>query len=137
MSSIWISDVQTTIYSRVKAILTAKLRSKYPDLFITDNDEVPTDPKFPSVYIHFLQPAERGQDIEGKGVNAIYLTAEVSVTATKAQGMSVTREVAYETMDAFKSMSFTATMPSFENDGSGTKRMIARYSRVIGYNDTI
>ena len=137
MSSIWVSDVQTTIYSRAKAMLLASLKSKYPDLFVTDDDEVTSDPKFPAVYIHFLQPAERGQDIEGKEINAIYLTVEVDVTATKAQGKAVAREVAYKVMDIFKGMYFTATMPSFQNDGSGTKRMIARYARVIGYNDTI
>ena len=133
----WIFNIQTFIYSRIKAILTSKLKSKYKDLFITDDNEVPTDPKFPSIYFEFLQPVERGKDLEGKGINAIYLTVEVQVSVTKAQGINVAREVAFEVLECFKDLSFEATMPNFEKDGSGTKRMIARYSRVIGYNEAI
>ena len=136
-SNIWVSDIQTKAYSRAKAILTASLGDKYPSLYITDDDETPTEPQFPTVYIHFLEPAERGQDLEGSEVNAIYLTAEVEVTVTKAQGMRVCKEVSYVALDAFKSMRFQATMPAFKNDGSGTKRMIARYARTIGSNDKL
>lgn len=131
----WVDEVQTYLYSKIKAMLTVKLKKKYPDLFITDDDEVPTDPKFPSIFIEFLQPSERGADLEGKSINAISLTVEVDVTVTKAQGMKVAREVSYEVLECFKSLSFRATMPNFQNDGDGTKRMIARYTRVIGYND--
>jgi len=137
VSNIWVSDVQTKIYSKVKAILTSKLKSKYPDIFITDDDETPSDPKFPTIYLNFLQPTERGMDLEGKTINAIYLTVEVEVTVTKAQGMTVCKEVSYAVMDVFKSMLFDAKMPNFNNDGSGTKTMFARYSRVIGYDDVI
>lgn len=137
VSNIWVSDVQTKVFSKVKAILTANLKGIYKDLYITDDDETPSDPKFPTVYIHFLQPSERGQTLDGQLINAINLTAEVKVTTTKAQGMTTCKRVAYEVMDAFKSMYFIATMPDFENDGTGTKTMIARYSRIIGYNDII
>ena len=133
----WVLDRQTTIYSKAKAMLTAELKSKYPDLYITDNGETVSNPKFPSIYINFLQPIERGQDLENISINAIYLTAEVQVTVTTAQGMNVAREVSYTVTDVFKSMRFNATMPDFNNDGDGTKRMIARYSRIIGYNDSI
>lgn len=137
MSNIWIFDVQSMIYSRAKAMILSKLKKKYSDLTITDNDEEASDAKFPTVYIHFLQPFERGQDLEGQEINAISLTAEVQVTTTKAQGMTVAREVSAVVMDVFKEMRFTATMPNFENDGTGTKRMIARYSRTVGSADII
>lgn len=137
MSSIWVFDVQSLIYSRAKAIILSKLKSKYKDLTVTDNDKEASDAKFPTVYIHFLQPYERGEDLEGTEVNAISLTAEVNVAVTEAQGMSTAREVSAVVLDAFKSMRFRATMPDFENDGTGTKRMIARYSRVIGSSDII
>lgn len=133
----WVLDRQTTIYSKAKAMLNAELKSKYPDLFITDNGEVVSNAKFPSIYINFLQPTERGRDLEGDVINAIYLTVEVQVSVTSAQGLKVAREVSYAVVDVFKSMRFDATMPDFENDGDGTKRMIARYARIIGYNDSI
>lgn len=133
----WVLDTQISIYSKAKAILTSKLKSKYSDLFITDNNEVPSTPKFPSIYIEFLEPAERGKDLEGKSINAIYLTIQVKVTTTKEQGMEVAREVSYTVLNVFKNMNFEATMPFFDNSGDGTKTMIARYSRVIGYNDKV
>lgn len=136
-SNIWVADAQTLIYSKAKAMLISKLKTTYPSLYVTDDDETPSEAQFPSVYIHFLQPSERGQDLEGKSINAIYLTAEVEVTVTKAQGISVAKEVAYKAMDIFKSMSFDGRLPFEDNRGDGTKRMIARYSRTIGYNDTI
>lgn len=137
VSNIWVADAQALVYSKAKAMLISQLKKKYPNLYVTDDNETPSEPQFPSVYIHFLQPSERGQDLEGKSINAIYLTAEVDVTATKAQGTSVAKEVAYKTMDIFKSMSFGGRLPFEDNRGDGTKRMVARYSRTIGYNDTI
>ena len=138
MSSIWVSDAQKKVYSKAKAIITATLKTKYPDIYITGNDETPKEPSFPTVYIHSLQPVERGHDIENIGINGILLTIEVEVTATKAQGMTVAEEVAYVALEAFKSMNFNVSLlPYFDNDGSGTKRMIARYSRIIGYNDIL
>lgn len=133
----WVGDIETSIFSKVKAILNSKLKKKYPDLFITDDDEVPSNPKFPSVYIEFLQSRETGQDLEGKSINAIRMTIDVQVTSTKEQGMMVAKEVAYVVMDIFKNMNFDANLPFFDNTGDGTKRMIARYSRVIGHNDIV
>lgn len=136
-SNKWVADIQTTIYSRVEAILTARLGKTYPDLFITDNDEVPSEPKFPAIYINFLAPSERGNDLNGNGINAIYQTVEVQVTVTNAQGMIVARDVAYEVTDVFKGLRFNATLPTFDNSNNTTKRMIARYSRTIGASETI
>lgn len=132
----WIFDIQTTIYSRIKSVLKARLGSTYSDLNVTENSHVTTTPKYPSVYVHFLQPAEVGKDLDGSTVNAIYLTVEINVTVTQAQGMTVANKVNAEILDIMKEMRFNATMPEF-NDTNSEYRTVSRYTRTIGNADVL
>lgn len=137
MSNSWVFDRQTTIYSRIKAIGTSKLKKKYPDINFTQDGRVVTSPKFPNVYIKFLQPMESGKDLEGNGINAVNLTVEIDVTVTQSMGMQVCNEVSWIIVDVLKEMCFDAQMPYFDATSTETYRTIARYSRVIGYNDVL
>ena len=138
MSSIWISDLETSVYSRVKAIVISELKSKYPNIQITQDDASTAEAKFPTVFIHALQPYERGNDLENSEISAVSMTFEVEVTVSKTQNLPVLREVSAVVTDAFKSLRFTATLPVPVNDRSvDTKRSISRFARVVGYNDTI
>ena len=108
----WVADRQTTIYSRVKAIITSKLKKKYSSLYVTEDNATPTTAQFPTVYITFVGASERGQTLNGTTINAVEMTVEVHIKTTKAQGLVVNREVAWEVVEAFKTMGFTATMPN-------------------------
>ena len=112
-SSSWVFDIQDKIYSRLEAVCLSKLSSKYPDINVTMDDHVPTHPKFPSVYLRFLSPIEIGKDLDGQNVNAIYLTAQIEVTVTSAQKMTVANEVSQVVADCMKDMRFAATLPEF------------------------
>lgn len=139
MSSIdntWVFDIQDKIYSRLDAIVQAKLSGKYPDIFITMDDHVPTHPKFPNVYLHFLAPIEIGKDLGGEDINAVYLTAQIEVTVTKAQEMSVANEVSQVVVDCMKDMRFSSTLPEFVNTDS-EYRLVSRFVRTIGQADTL
>ena len=135
-NSSWVFDIQDKIYSRLEALCTVKLIDKYPDINVTMDSHVPTFPKFPSVYLHFLPPIETGKDLDGKDVNAIYLTAQVEVTVTKAQEMAVANEVSQVVVDCMKEMRFTATLPEFVNSDS-EYRTVSRFARVIGNEETL
>lgn len=137
MSNTWVLDRQTTIYSRIKAITTSKLKKKYPNINITQDSRVLTNPQFPNVYIKFLQPMESGKDIEGKSINAVNMTVEIDVTVTQTMGMNVANEVSWIVVDILKEMGFDAQMPYFDAPSTEIYRTIARYSRVIGYNDIL
>ena len=134
----WIVDRQTTIYSRVKAILTSKLKKKYDSFLITEDNATPTKAVFPTVYITFVGLNEMGQTLDGMTINAINITAEVHVKTSKAQGMMDNREIAWDVVEAFKSIGFTATMPNIPTSNlDGVYESVSRFSRVIGQGDVI
>ena len=136
MDNKWTFDIQTTIYSRVKAICDAKLKTKYPDINVTMDSHIPNTPKFPSVYVHFLAPVEIGNDLIGQDVNAMYLTAQIEVTVTDAQGMIVANEVSSVVAECMKDMRFSATLPEFV-DTDSEYRTVSRYARTIGNAETL
>ena len=134
----WVYDRQTTIYSKVRAILLSRLKSKYNDLYITEDNATPTKPKFPTVYISFIGASERGQTIENTTINAVDMTAEVHVKVSTAQGITVNQEVCWEVVDAFKSLGFNTTMPNIPvSDYDGVYESVSRFTRLIGNGDVI
>ena len=132
----WVYDIQDAIYSRLDAICDAKLGQKYSDLNVTMDSHKVTNAKFPSVYVHFLSPVEVGSDLDGKDVNAIYLTANITVTVTSAQGMEVAKEVTQIVTDCMKDMRFVASLSEFV-DTDTEYRTVSRFARTIGNADTL
>lgn len=132
----WVYGIQDKIYSRLDAICTAKLGTKYSDLNVTTDSHKVVNAKFPNVYLHFLSPVEIGKDLNGQDINAIYLTAEIVVTVTSAQKMEVAREVTQIVVDCMKEMRFTASLPMF-NDTDTEYRTISRFARTIGNADVL
>lgn len=132
----WVFDIQDTIYSRVDAVSTAKLGSKYTDLNVTTDSHKVTNPKFPNVYLHFLAPTEVGQDLDGQDINAIYLTVDITVTVTSAQKMEVAREVTQVVVDCMKEMRFTAYLSEFR-DTDTEYRTVQRFARNIGNEEKL
>lgn len=137
MSARWVNDVQTKIYSIVKAKTVSAIGNRYPEMFFTMDNTILTNPKFPTVYINFLRPSEQGQDLVGTDVNAIRLTVQIDVSVNKSQGLTGARDVSYEVLDHFKELGFSGNMPAFEQNTTDIKRMTMRMSRIIGYNDIL
>ena len=134
----WVTDRQTTIYSRVDAILQSKLGEKYTDLNVTMDNAPPISAKFPTVYMTFIGAGERGQTLDGKTINAVNMTVEVHIKTSKAQGLLVNNEVAWEVVEAFKTMSFTAITPNIPTSNiDGVYESVSRFSRIIGQGDVI
>lgn len=131
LSSSWVFDLQDKIYSRLDAVCTAKLSSKYPDLNVTMDSHKVNGAKFPNVYLHFLSPVEAGKDLVGQDVNAVYLTADIIVTVTSAQKMEVAREVTQVVVDCMKDMRFAASLSEFR-DTDTEYRTVSRFARFIG-----
>lgn len=132
----WINDIQDKIYSRLSAVCDAKLSSKYADINVTMDSHVPTTPTFPNVYIHFMT-VEVGKDLVNQDVNAIYLTAEIEITVTNAQGMTVANEVTQVATDCMKEMRFDATNIAEFRDTESEYRTVSRFARYIGGGETL
>lgn len=136
MDNSWVFDIQDKIYSRLDAICRAKLSRKYPDISVTMDNNVSTTAKFPNVYLHFLPMMEIGNDLDGKDINAVNLTAQVDVTVTNSQEMSVANEVSQVVVNCMKDMRFNATLPEFVNTSS-EYRTVSRFTRTIGNADKL
>ena len=115
----------------------AKLKGSYPNINVTMDDHKVTNPKFPSVYLHFLSPIETGKDLDGADINAVYLTAQIDVTVADMDNkMTVAKKVSQVVTDCMKDMRFSATLPEFMNTDS-EYRTVSRFAREIGNADTL
>lgn len=131
----WFSRITTTVFTRIKSIVNKKLKSTYPDINFTTSDKSSTDPKFPTVYVKRMPGMEKGQDLDGSTVNAMLVTFQLEVT----DNISDTRalEVADECCAVMKSMRFQLVGEPVPDNSNGKFRNIARYQRIVGYNDTL
>ncbi len=131
----WAYDLEKKIFSIIKARATETLGSKYPNLYITDNEKNTSKAVFPTVYVHELPGVEKGHDLEGYCINAVQETFQIDVITNTSQ--SDANKVMAVIIDEFKRMCFRVTaMPEF--DGSGeTYRSTARVRRIISANDVL
>ena len=137
MDNSWVYDIQDKIFSRLQAVCMAKLKGSYPNINVTMDDHKVTNPKFPSVYLHFLSPIETGKDLDGADINAVYLTAQIDVTVADMDNkMTVAKKVSQVVTDCMKDMRFSATLPEFMNTDS-EYRTVSRFAREIGNADTL
>lgn len=131
----WIIDLDSIVFTRIKSNLTNELKTQYPDLFVTNSDRTPTEPKFPTVYIHPLNGVEVGATLEGNTINGVMYTLQIEVTVTKSQSQA--RNVMSTIINIMKKMMFAVMgTPEFVNTEE-TYRQIARFRRTIGANDKL
>lgn len=134
----WVLDRQTTIYSRVNGILQSRLKNKYKDLLVTQDNATPTKAKFPTIYITFIGTSELGRTLDGTTINAVSMTAEVHVKTTSDQGAMENNDIAWEVIEAFKTMGFNVTLPNMAvSNYDGVYESVTRFSRIIGNGDSI
>ena len=130
----WISNISSIVFTRVKVDGLKKLKTKYPNIYFTTSDKAQKNPEFPTVYIHELPGKENGNDLENSFINSAIFTFQIEVTDNVSQNR--TREVMDEIMGIMKKMRFSVVgMPEFNN--TDTYRGIARFRRTIDWNDNI
>lgn len=135
----WVYKQENRIYTIILSKVKKKLEKKYPDInFTQDPEPDDTSTHFPSVYIHFLPSAEKGQTINSLGINAIYSTIQVNVTSSKTQGQTVAREVTWEVVDQLHSLQYEImNSPEIIPTGNDTNQCVCRMRRMLGANDTL
>lgn len=133
-SDVWFSKLESVIFTIIKARMTAKLRSKYPNIFFTTSSQIDTEPAFPTVYIHETGCLEAGNDLENKTVNAVIETIQVDVTANTSD--TDCKTVATEVINQLKALRFNIVgFPVYTIDGN-IHRAVIRARRTIGSGDT-
>ena len=131
----WISDIESIVLARVKSNVMEKLKTKYPNLFFTTSDRNQSNPKFPTVLFRELSSAERGNDLENTHVNAYQCMIQVDVIDNLSQSRA--KEVMRYILDEMKKMSFSIIQPPTPDNNSDTYRVVSRFRREIGWNDTL
>lgn len=131
----WISDIESKIFTRVKVLGNKTLKEKYPDIYFTDSDKTQTNPKFPTVYIHSTGGPEKNTDLENTTINSILCTLQIDVTDNQSQSRA--KEVMDEVVGIMKKMSFTVNGTPQSDNTDSTYRQIARFRRTIDWNDTL
>ena len=128
-------DIETIVFSRIKAILTSKLKNKYPNISFTTSDKVSGEPKFPNVYVHLMGSSEIGEDLENNTINGVLATFQIETTDNQTQTRA--KDVMNEIVGVMKGMRFSVVaMPETDNKGSA-HRCVARFRRVIGSLDIL
>lgn len=131
----WTSDIASIVFTKIKLEATSKLLSKYPYINFTTSDQVRTDPAFPNVYVKRLQGAERGRTLDGESVNAILSSFQIEVTDNESERRA--QEVADVVYSIMKKMRYECIGEPFPDNIEGVYRNVARYRRVVGYNDIL
>lgn len=135
----WVRDREYEIYTLVKARTKRIFGDKYKDMYFTQDDEQIVETQLPTVFIHSMPGAELGRTIDGKTLNAMLLTFEISVTVSKKQGQAVASEVIWEVVAQFKKLRFNIIMsPEFiRSNNAAMQTIVARVRRPIGANDNV
>lgn len=129
----WVCDLQTTVFSRLKAIGTSNLKSKYPNIRFTTSAVDPSKASFPTVYVHEIDitPISDGMEhtFNAKDVYSI----QVEVFANDSNKTD-SRYIGKVLMNIMNTMSFRG-VPITDTSNNDYTRTVARYQREIHAND--
>lgn len=126
--------VEDIVFTKIKYNVSEKLKPKYPNLSFTSDNRLRKTADFPTVYVHMLGSTERGQDLEGKTINAGYFTFQIEVTDSQSQRRA--KDVMENVLYVMKEMRFDINFPEVQNTND-YYRCVARCSRVIGSGDIL
>lgn len=131
----WAYDLEKKIFSIVKSRTYENLKTKYPNVYITDIEKNTSKAVFPTVYIHELPGVEKASDLEGFSINAVQETFQIDVITNTSQNDA--NKVMAIVADEFKRLCFKVTaMPEFDGTGE-TYRSTMRVRRIISANDIL
>lgn len=131
----WAYDLEKKIFSIVKSRTYENLKTKYPNIYITDIKKNTSKAVFPTVYIHELPGVEKASDLEGFSINAVQETFQIDVITNTSQNDA--DKVMAIVADEFKRLCFKVTaMPEFDGTGE-TYRSTMRVRRIISANDIL
>lgn len=127
--------LESIIFSRLKGEFSQKIKSKYPDLNFTTQEESKSKPKFPNVYVYLMPGTETGLTLERTVFEEGLFTFQIRVTNNT--GQTAVQEITNEIIKRMKKMSFEIiATPVYEND-SDTQWSVMRFRRTIGRNDVL
>lgn len=136
----WNNNINSIIYTKFKVytknILNARYSTTYDNVNFTRQLRSQTTATFPTILFQKLAGSEIGSDLSGQNINGIISNIQIDVTTNTSQ--TDVERIADACMEAMKKMRYKAVSDLIvDSSESDVYRIIARYSRVIGCNDTI
>lgn len=128
-------DIESRVVSRLKNKLPSSLKTKYPNIRFTTSDRAPSEPKFPTVYVHLMSSPQLAKTLSGKSLGAIRASFQIEVTSPDSQ--DVTAEISNYVVDTMVSMNFEVVMIPENQNTTALFRSVSRYRRAIGSYDVL
>ena len=129
----WYEQLESKIYTvvsyRMKKALDGKTSKAIKFTSVGESDGVPY---FPTCYIHELEPAEQGNDLFGKSINAVLETMECIVyTRDKKECKAILQECVFQ----MKQLGFSVTAMPIISTKDNVHNGVSRFRRIIGADD--
>ena len=129
-------NLETQVFSLIKAKFSPKIKEKYTDLnFTTVDKSISGETKFPTVYVHMMESPEIGETLEGTVLNGVNVTFQVKSTDNESQTKA--DEVSKEVLRIMKSIGFKAVGIPFHDNQGNEYCTASRYRRPIGSGDIL
>ena len=141
IDNLWVFDNETKIISNLNSFAIPVLEQNFEKMkfqkgtTITNLKSRLTGTIFPTIYVHEMSGAEKGQTIDGQTINAVTSTYQVDVIVNTQQ--SDAKKILAIVASVFKRMRFEViSMPDFDSEEK-IYRSTARFSRLIAANDRL
>ena len=141
IDNLWVFDNETKIISNLNSFAIPVLNQNFTNMkfqqgtTITNLKSRLTGTIFPTIYVHEMRCAEKGQTIDGQTINAVADTYQVDVIVNTQQ--SDAKKILAIVASVFKRMRFEViSMPEFDSEEK-IYRSTARFSRLIAANDRL
>lgn len=135
MDETWYSKIESTVISQVKYMLKDRADAPYPNLNITSKNQETKPASLPTMYIHELEPVERGQDLDNISVNAIMHTMEIQVWTNESQNEC--KSILTAVITEMKRMRYNIIMLPTVQTNDGLAWGVFRARRMVGAGDTL
>lgn len=141
MSSTWFSQIESTVFTYIQYMLVEKSDAPFPNLNCTtksenidlENPQTNTMAKFPTLYLHILQPIEQAQDLENDNINSVLATIEIQVFSNQSE--TEANKIMTSAISLMKNLRWNITMFPDPQTSDKISFTIARFRRLVTEGD--
>ena len=134
MKDNWFAEIESNVFTQVSYMLVERTDAPYPELNCTTVSQN-TVVRFPTLYLHELQPVEAGNDLLNESVNAVLSTIEIQVWSNVSE--KDCKDIITAAVLEMKRLGYNVTMfPSVQTD-SKIAWGAARFRRMVGSCDSL
>lgn len=131
MDNTWYMQIQSKVFTQIQYMM----KKKYANLKCTTKNENGMPAEFPTLYLHELEPIERGQDLTNETVNAVLSTVEIQVWTNTTEDDC--RKIMAEAVDQMKKLQFNIIAMPVIKTNDKISWGVMRGRRMVGNGDKL